>query len=125
LLRALVARDALPEALRAQGCEVDVVAAYETKALGESGAELARRIEAGSVDAILFTSSSTVTSTLEALGSAGKQLLSRIVVASIGPVTTRTLQAAALEPTVQATVYTVEGLLDALESHFSKLPADG
>jgi uroporphyrinogen III methyltransferase/synthase len=119
LLRALVARDALPEALRRAGCEMDVVAAYETKPLTASGSELARRIEAGTADVILFTSSSTVTATLEALGPDGKELLSRLTVASIGPVTTKTLQAAGLEPTVQASVYTVEGLLDALESHFS------
>jgi uroporphyrinogen III methyltransferase/synthase len=121
LLRALVARDALPQALRGAGCEVDVVAAYETKALTASGAELAERIEAGTADVILFTSSSTVTSTLEALGPNGKAMLSRITLASIGPVTTKTLQAAGLEPTVQASSYTVEGLLDALEVHFSAL----
>lgn len=119
LLRALVARDALPETLRAQGCQVDVVAAYETKPLTASAAELRQRIENGTADAILFTSSSTVTSTLEALGPDGVDLLRRIVIASIGPITTRTLRAVQLEPTVQATTYTVEGLLDALEAHLA------
>ena len=121
LLRALVARDALPETLRAQGCEVDVVAAYRTRALTDSGAELAAGIESGTVDAILFTSSSTVTSTLDALGPRGHELLSRITLASIGPITTRTLEAVGLKATVQAAVYTVEGLLDALEAHYSAL----
>ncbi len=119
LLRALVARDVLPETLRAQGCQVDVVAAYETKSLTGSGVELRQRIENGSADAILFSSSSTVTSTLEALGPGAIELLQRIVVASIGPITTRTLEAAGLPPNVQATSYTVEGLLDALEAHLS------
>jgi uroporphyrinogen III methyltransferase/synthase len=105
----------LPDALRAQGTEVDVVAAYETKPFSGAGTELRERIENGGADAILFTSSSTVTSTLEALGAGAQQLLSRITVASIGPITTRTLEAAGLKPTVQASVYTVEGLLDALE----------
>jgi uroporphyrinogen III methyltransferase/synthase len=118
LLRALVAREALPEALRAAGAEVEVVAAYENKPLASSAAVLRERVEGGKADAILFTSSSTVTSTLEALGAEGKSLLSRLVLASIGPVTTRTLRAAGLEPTVQASVYTVDGLLDALEAHF-------
>jgi uroporphyrinogen III methyltransferase / synthase len=118
LLRALVARDALPDALRARGTEVDVVAAYETKPLRSSGAELTERIEAFAIDAILFTSSSTVTSTLEALGPNGKQLLSCVALCSIGPVTSKALAEAGLRPTVQAPVYTVEGLLDALEAHF-------
>jgi uroporphyrinogen III methyltransferase / synthase len=120
LLRALSARDVLPDALRAKGTQVDVVVAYETKPLQSSGADLAARIQAGTADAILFTSSSTVTSTLEALGSEGKQLLSRIVLCSIGPVTTRALESVGLTPTVQASVYTVEGLLDALEAHYQR-----
>jgi uroporphyrinogen III methyltransferase / synthase len=118
LLRALHAREVVPEALRAKGCQVDVVPAYETKALTQSGKELAERIENGSADAILFTSSSTVTSTLDALGESGTQLLSRITLASIGPVTTRTLESLGLKASVQASVYTVDGLLDALEAHY-------
>jgi uroporphyrinogen III methyltransferase/synthase len=120
LLRALSARDALPDALRAQGAQVEIVVAYETRPLQSSGAELAQRIEAGSADAILFTSSSTVTSTLEALGPDAQRLLSRIALGSIGPVTSRALQAAGLTPSVQADVYTVEGLLDALEAHYQR-----
>jgi uroporphyrinogen III methyltransferase/synthase len=118
LLRALVARDALPEALRAQGCEVDVVPAYQTRPLTDSGAELAQGIESGGVDAILFTSSSTVTSTVEALGPRAHELLGRLVLASIGPITTRTLESVGLRASVQAQIYTIEGLLDALEQHF-------
>ncbi len=120
LLRALSARDALPDALRAQGTQVDVVVAYETKPLQSSGAELSARITAGTAEAILFTSSSTVTSTLDALGPDGKQLLSQIALCSIGPVTTRALEAVGLKASVQASVYTVEGLLDALEAHYQR-----
>ena len=119
LLRALVARDALPEALLRKGFDVEVVPAYETKPLLGSGAELRARIQQGSADAILFTSSSTVTSTLEALGSDAKDLLGRVVLASIGPITTQTLKCAGLPATLQADVYTVEGLLDALEAHYA------
>ena len=116
LLRALVARDALPDALKQQRAEVDIVTAYETKPLTRSGAELAERIENGSADVILFTSGSTVTSTLDALGPNGKALLSRITIGSIGPVTSRTLASVGLQASVEASVYTVDGLLDALEA---------
>jgi len=61
-----------------------------------------------------------VTSTLEALGRDGNQLLSRLVLGSIGPVTTRALESVGLKPTVQASVYTVDGLLDALEAHYQR-----
>jgi len=124
LLRARAGRDALPDALRASGSDVEIVAAYENRPLASSAVALHQRIESGQADAILFTSSSTVTSTLEALGASAPQLLSRLALASIGPVTTRTLQAAGLEPTVQANPYTVDGLLDALEDHFKPRPAD-
>jgi uroporphyrinogen III methyltransferase/synthase len=124
LLRALSARDVLPDALRARGSEVDIVVAYETKSLQSSGEGLAARIAAGTADAILFTSSSTVTSTLEALGTEARELLGRIAVCSIGPVTTRSLESAGLKPTVAASVYTVEGLLDALEEWWTPSASD-
>lgn len=120
LLRALVARDALPDALRARGADVTVVAAYETKPITSSGAELRERIEQGNADAILFTSGSTVSSTLEALGPDGKALLERISIGSIGPMTTRTLAQHGLKPSAEASVYTVDGLLDALETAFQR-----
>jgi uroporphyrinogen III methyltransferase / synthase len=124
LLRARAGRDTLPDALRAHGSDVEVVAAYENRPLESSAAALRERIESGQADAILFTSSSTVSSTLEALGASATPLLSRLVLASIGPITTRSLQAAGLEPTVQANPYTVDGLLDALETHFKARPVD-
>jgi uroporphyrinogen-III synthase len=120
LLRALVARDALPDALRTRGADVTVVAAYETRPITSSGAELRERIEQGNADAILFTSGSTVSSTLEALGPDGKALLERISIGSIGPMTSRTLAAHGLKPSVEASVYTVDGLLDALEAAFQR-----
>ena len=66
-----------------------------------------------------MTTSSTVSSTLEALGERGKELLGRVVLASIGPITTKTLESHGLTADVAARVYTVEGLLDALETHFA------
>ncbi len=120
LLRALVARDVLPESLRERGFDVDVAAAYETKALAGAGSELKGLIEQGLVDAVLFTSSSMVSATLDALGEDAGRLLGRVAVASIGPVTTGTLKAAGISPTCQAAVFTVDGLLDALEAHYEQ-----
>jgi uroporphyrinogen III methyltransferase/synthase len=116
--RALVARDALPDALRAAGAEVDVVAAYETKPVPDAGAALRLRIEAGELDVVLLTSSSTVTELAARLGAEAHALLSRVTLASIGPVTTKTAEELGLRVDVAANVYTVEGLLDALEAHF-------
>jgi len=119
LLRALRAREALPETLREQGADVTIVPAYETKPASGACAELRRRLETGDVDAILFTSGSTVGATCDALGSDAAALLRRVAIGSIGPVTSRALEARGLSPTVEAAVYTVEGLLDALEARLA------
>jgi uroporphyrinogen III methyltransferase/synthase len=124
LARALVARDALPDALRRAGFSIDVVPVYETRAVSEPAqAALRQLVTTGKTDAILFTSSSTVTETLSALGTDAVALLAGITVASIGPITTGTLLAASVRVDVTADVYTVEGLLDALQRHYLAKPA--
>lgn len=115
--RALEAREVLPEMLRAGGAEVHVVPAYATRAVSrERAAELVGLFERGGVDIALFTSSSTVTSVVGLLGARAPELCAKVTVASIGPITTQTLEAAGVRVDVRAERYTVEGLLDALES---------
>ena len=70
---------------------------------------------------MLFTSSSTVDSMVELLGADAAEILARVTLASIGPVTTRTAARHGLEVAVTAETYTVEGLLDALEKHYATL----
>jgi uroporphyrinogen III methyltransferase/synthase len=120
LPRALVARDALPDALRARGFTVDVVAAYETRPAPAATREaLVRALSTGDVDVAIFTSSSTVTETLAVLGDRATELLGRVTVGSIGPITTRTLADNGVRVDVTAESFTIEGLLLALERHFS------
>lgn len=107
LARAEVARTELPDALRAMGWEVDDVPAYCTAPAAVSD-EVAERIAAA--DAVTFTSSSTVTNLVAAVG------VERIppVVASIGPITSATAEKLGLEVTVEADPHTTEALLAAL-----------
>lgn len=121
IAQALVARDALPSALRAAGVDVDVVAAYETRPAGPSVIEMVRTdLLADRIDAVLFTSSSTVAHLLDALGENAADLLSGTVVACIGPVTAETARERGLRADVIAQEYTLVGLLDALERHFAR-----
>ena len=123
LLRALLARDALPAALRARGVEVDIVAAYETRPSPPATLELLRRdLEAGAVDVVMFTSSSTVRELCAALGERARELLSRALIAVIGPITADTAREHGLTVAVAASEYTVAGLLDALERHYADSP---
>lgn len=120
LPRALVAREALPDALRAAGVSVDVVPAYQTRPIGpERARELIERFERTEIDVVLFTASSTVDALVGALGARAAELLARTTVASIGPVTTRAAARHGLRVDVTADEYTIEGLLDALERHAS------
>jgi uroporphyrinogen III methyltransferase / synthase len=117
LARALIARDSLPQLLRAAGAEVDIVPVYQTVSAAASSA-LSERFEESRIDIALFTSSSTVTAVVEALGSAARESLSRVTVASIGPITSQTLAEHGVRVDVVATAFTVDGVLDALEAHF-------
>jgi uroporphyrinogen III methyltransferase/synthase len=108
IARAAEARDALPDALRQRGAEVDVVALYETVAEPLSDEQLARLAEA---DYVTFTSSSTVRYLLERTG--GDRLGDARLV-SIGPVTSAALRERGLEPHVEAKCHDIDGLIDAL-----------
>jgi uroporphyrinogen III methyltransferase/synthase len=120
LFRAEVARDVLPEALRAAGFGVEIVPAYETRKPDDSrAAELVRELEAGEIEVVTFTSSSTVDNTCDALGARAAELLGRAVVGSIGPVTTKSCEARGVRVDVTAEPHTVLGLVDALEKHLS------
>jgi uroporphyrinogen III methyltransferase / synthase len=119
--RARVAREELPELLRAGGMTVDVVPAYETRPAGAQHRDrLVALLEQGDLDVVLFTSSSTVDSLVGLLGPDAAGLLSRVTLACIGPITAATAQRHRLEVAVAAETYTVEGLLDALEQHYAR-----
>ena len=123
LARAAKARDVLPEALRAAGCVVDVVTAYETQAPPMASVEaLVGELEAGRVDAVTFTSSSTVDNLCDLLGPRAAELLARPRIASIGPITTQTAKKRGLRVDVTAREYTVPGLVRALAESWAFAP---
>ncbi len=109
--RAMQARDVLPDALRARGAEVDVLALYETVAEPLSPHALKQAREA---DYITFTSSSTVRFFLDAVGEGADGLSPETRIVSIGPVTSQTLREHGLAPHVEAEDHDVEGVVDAL-----------
>jgi uroporphyrinogen III methyltransferase / synthase len=108
IARAAEARDVLPDALRDRGAEVDVLPLYETVA---EVLEDDARDAALAADYITFTSSSTVTRFLDAVGD-GPGEATRIV--SIGPVTSATLRERGLEPDVEAERHDIDGVVAAL-----------
>ena len=122
LPRAAKARDVLPDGLRARGVQVDVVTAYET-VLGQGGDDLPAALCAGQVDAITFTSPSTVRNTLIRLqrdAGLGLDALAGVIVACIGPVTAEAAQQAGLPVDVTPEEHTARGLVAALKAFFEE-----
>ncbi len=116
LPRARVAREVLPEKLRAAGCEVVLVTAYETKKAGpEEWPMLVRMLEEKRVDVILLSASSTADAIADALGARMAELLSGVLVASIGEITTASARKRGIDVAVTAQVSTMEGLIEAVE----------
>jgi uroporphyrinogen III methyltransferase / synthase len=115
--RALEARDALPEGLRALGAEVEVIPVYRTVTAEGDGQGLARELLAGRIDVVTFTSSSTVRHFVKLVG-ADAATCGRFAAAVIGPITAKTAREVGVPVVVEAAEYTVPGLVDALLRHF-------
>jgi len=114
LARAAVARDVIPDALRAAGAVVDVVDAYQN-VLPESAPELLRQALATGVHAATFTSSSSVTHLAEAARRAGVEFPpAGIPAVSIGPITSQTLRDFGWPPMAEANPSEISGLIAAV-----------
>jgi uroporphyrinogen III methyltransferase/synthase len=109
LARAEQARDVLPDGLRELGYHVDVLALYRTRA-AEPDPRVLDQVRRGEVDAITFTSSSTVRNFVDLVGTLDPQPQ----VVSIGPVTSATAREAGLRVDAEATTHTIDGLVTAL-----------
>jgi uroporphyrinogen-III synthase len=119
LPRADIAREALAEGLRAGGAHVAEVSAYRTLP-GSGAATLVRLLREAPVDAVTFTSSSTVRYTIEGMIEAGlareeaSSLLNHTSVVCIGPITEATARGLGLNVAAVAAEYTTAGLVEAL-----------
>jgi uroporphyrinogen-III synthase len=121
LIRAKVARDVIPEELRAAGAQVDVVEAYEPVVPEKSRVRLRAlmRIATRRPDVVTFTSSSSAKNFAELMGnvtggSRGAGLLKGVHFASIGPVTSATLRELQLPVAIEAREFTMGGLIRAI-----------
>jgi uroporphyrinogen III methyltransferase/synthase len=130
LPRAELARPTLAAGLRQLGGQVDEITAYRTVP-GPGIAELTSLLRAGRLDAITFTSSSTVRFLYEGLAeSVGTEsdlpaMLAHAAIICIGPVTAATATALGVRVDVVADSYTIEGLVAAVAAFFSRPESTG
>jgi uroporphyrinogen III methyltransferase/synthase len=109
--RAEVARELLPSELRRQGAVVDPVDAYKTIKPDLDSLVITRLLEQGQVDAITFTSPSTVEHFADLLGRQDlPALLSGVLIACIGPVTAAAARQHRLEHIIEPDFHNGEAL---------------
>jgi len=111
--RADIAPDGFEDALAGKGWEPTRVDAYRTIFPRTLPAAARRAISRGEVDAITFTSASTVRGFLQALGDIG--LVGNPKVVCIGPVTAKAAREHGLTVHAVANPHTTDGLVEALE----------
>ncbi|MDI7268653.1 MAG: uroporphyrinogen-III C-methyltransferase [Myxococcota bacterium] len=119
LCRAQEAGDALPEGLRERGARaVDEICAYRLQRESPDPWVI-ERIDRGEIDAVTFTSGSTVRGLRELLGEDRFAALGRrAAVVSIGPITSAEARRMGLDVAAEAAEHSIPGLVAALVRHF-------
>jgi uroporphyrinogen III methyltransferase/synthase len=113
--RARVARDVLPDGLRTLGARVDAVETYQTIRPNVEPDTILRLFNENTIDAITFTSSSTVSNFSAIVGLDDLSgLLANTIAVCIGPVTAETAESHRIEKIVHPSVYNTDALVDSI-----------
>lgn len=117
LPRADIARAILPETLKNEmGADVNNVVAYRTVRGSGDASLLKELLEEGIIHYVTFTSSSTVKNFVEMLDADNlHDLLNGVKLVSIGPITSEAARDLGLKIDIEATEYTIDGLVEALK----------
>lgn len=114
-----LARPVLATMLRERGAEVTVIAAYRT-VCGTGGIDVPRLMAKGEVDALAFTSPSTVTNFIERMRRENGPLERALEVcaACIGPVTAEAARKNGFRNVLEAPEFTLAGLTETMNEFF-------
>ena len=115
-MRAEKARDTLPKELSAQGGIVDEAFAYRTVPETRDTRGAQRQLTEDGADLITFTSSSTV----ENFMALGLPWPKGMRIASIGPITSKTVRDQGLKVDVEARRHDIDGLVQAVSELFAE-----
>lgn len=112
------ARDVLAVGLRRLGATVESIPVYRTVPVQGDFGDIISEIIDRRIDAVTFTSSSTVSRFVELVGPE-TATSGRFVAATIGPITAGTARELGLRDIIEALPHTVPGLVDALVRRFA------
>jgi uroporphyrinogen III methyltransferase/synthase len=122
IARAQEAREVLPESLRKMGADVHVVDSYRLlPAVPEP--EALERLREGSVDLVTFASGATARHFLELVAASGldpQAVMSSLVVASVGPVTTEGIERLGHAVDIEAPKATMESLVSSIVEYCAR-----
>lgn len=117
--RARVARDILPESLKKLGAEVDVVTSYITKKPPKSITNhICKLLDENKVDLITFTSSSTARNFFDLIPDF-KKYKKNALIASIGPITAKTIREFGYKAQIVPNQYTVLDLTEEIVNYYA------
>lgn len=121
LPQANLARSVLAATLGAAGAAVTSVVAYQT-VIGRGGIDLGDALAAGRIDAITFTSSSTVDNFLARMRAEGgaPDQLAGLCLACLGPITAQTARKRGLAVAVTPATSTLDALVADLAAYFQQ-----
>jgi uroporphyrinogen III methyltransferase/synthase len=114
LLRADIAGDAMVRRLSETGAQITEVDAYRVVPEEQVPDRARQALSNGEVDVVMFTSSSTVKGFDHLVGQAGFTIPADVKLASIGPVTSRTVEELGYKVSVEADEHTIPALVDAI-----------
>lgn len=122
LPQSAIARPFLADALRSAGACVTTVTVYQT-VLGQGGADIPGLLSAGEIDAVTFTSPSTVRNFLTRIESEGSSRndLEGVCLAAIGPVTAEAMKAEGMSVDVMPLRYTTSDLVNSLVDFYKEM----
>ncbi|MBW3622950.1 MAG: uroporphyrinogen-III C-methyltransferase [Armatimonadetes bacterium] len=122
LARAEEAPEVLPDGLRGRGAAVDVLPLYRTVAeAGEDADDLRRAFEEGEIDAVTFTSSSTVRNFFAAVR---EVKMEGVTVACFGPKTAETAREHGLDVHIMPESRTLSAFVETLIQHYAPAAPD-
>lgn len=118
--RAEVARELLPDDLRAAGAHVDVIPVYRTLTPDLNSGGWRQELIDHRIHVATFTSSSTVRNFVAMLGGveAVKPLLQFVTIACIGPITAKTAEEYGLTVSIMPSENTIPAMVDAIARHY-------
>ncbi|NLX99852.1 MAG: uroporphyrinogen-III C-methyltransferase [Rhodopirellula sp.] len=110
LARASRGREVLAEDLRAAGATVDQIVVYRSSDVDHPEPQIADALASGRIHWVTVTSSAIATSVVRMFGAS----LRKARIASISPITSGVLRRLGFVPAVEATRYTIDGLVEAI-----------